>query len=481
MLRLLEIKLFRMQMKTRMPFRYGIAELKELPHVFLSLEAEIDGKISKGIASDHLPPLWFTKNPDQPPDSEIAEMLRVIRNAVDESVGNSSQTVFDWWLDAYERQMAWADEKEIPKLLAHFGLTLVERALISAFCQRYDVPFHTLLRNGAFGFSPHKIYPELLDYEWRNALPRHPASHVILRHTVGLSDPIFENDVLPDLQLADGLPKSLEANIRTYGLRHFKIKLCGDVERDRERLRTVLHCIESNAISTFAFSLDGNESYPDLETFRQQWQTFTQHSEFQRHREKLLFVEQPIHRDRALDSENTAGLVKLAGIPITIDESDASLDSLPHALEVGYCGTSHKNCKGVFKGLAAKCLLAFRQQSRSNSVPPLLQSGEDLSNIGPVALLQDLTVMASLGITSVERNGHHYFTGLSAFSDALNQEVLSTLPDLFSAAPLGYAKLHPEGGCIHLEKLLRHPFAPHFNHTLDRADQLDISQKQTVH
>ena len=36
----------------------------------------------------------------------------------------------------------------------------------------------------------------------------------------------------------------------------------------------------------------------------------------------------------------------------------ATLDSLPTALALGYVGTSHKNCKGIVKGIANACLLA---------------------------------------------------------------------------------------------------------------------------
>ena len=46
-------------------------------------------------------------------------------------------------------------------------------------------------------------------------------------------------------------------------------------------------------------------------------------------------------------------------------------------------------------------------------------SGEDLANVGPVALLNDLTVMSSLGVNHVERNGHHYFSGLSMYDKDL--------------------------------------------------------------
>ena len=43
--------------------------------------------------------------------------------------------------------------------------------------------------------------------------------------------------------------------------------------------------------------------------------------------------------------------------PFIIDEADASLGDLPRALALGYAGTSHKNCKGLTKGLANAALL----------------------------------------------------------------------------------------------------------------------------
>jgi cyclopropane fatty-acyl-phospholipid synthase-like methyltransferase len=57
-------------------------------------------------------------------------------------------------------------------------------------------------------------------------------------------------------------------------------------------------------------------------------------------------------------------------------------------------------------------------------------SGEDLCNVGPVALLQDLVVQAALGVTSVERNGHHYFKGLSAWPAAVQAHVLKEHGDV---------------------------------------------------
>jgi hypothetical protein len=59
-------------------------------------------------------------------------------------------------------------------------------------------------------------------------------------------------------------------------------------------------------------------------------------------------------------------------------------------------------------------------------------SGEDLANVGPVALLNDLEVMAALGIGDVERNGHHYFKGLSMFPHSVQEKVATVYPGLYT-------------------------------------------------
>ena len=68
-------------------------------------------------------------------------------------------------------------------------------------------------------------------------------------------------------------------------------------------------------------------------------------------------------------------------------------------------------------------------------------SGEDLANVGPVALLNDLAAMAVLGMGDVERNGHHYFAGLGMFPPALQRAGCSAHPDLYAMRPEGFAAL----------------------------------------
>jgi hypothetical protein len=90
-------------------------------------------------------------------------------------------------------------------------------------------------------------------------------------------------------------------------------------------------------------------------------------------------------------------------------------------------------------------------------------SGEDLSNVGPVALLQDLAVCATLGIQSVERNSQHYFKGLSMHSPAVQEQVLTHHADLYRPHETGhFATLRISNGQIAVGSVVNAPFGVGF-------------------
>lgn len=139
---------------------------------------------------------------------------------------------------------------------------------------------------------------------------------------------------------------------------------------------------------------------------------------------------------------------------LIIDESDGAVGDLPRALSLGYSGTSHKNCKGIVKGLANACLLERRRRAGERVV----LTGEDLANLGPVALLQDLAMMALLGIEHVERNGHHYYRGLSMWPADWQEATLDAQPDLYTRHPDGFARLEIREGRLDLRSVDAAPF-----------------------
>jgi hypothetical protein len=421
--------LFITELRTRMPFRYGIATLTALPHLFVEMQLEIDGKAHRGAAAENLAPKWFTKNPDSTPQQDIAEMLTVIRSACGfaASAGEAA-SVFELWRTIYDEQSRWGAAENLPPLLVNFGTTLIERAMIDAFCRATGQTFADAARTNSLGL-PEPAVAEL---------PPQPLRSLIVRHTIGLSDPLTDAQAT----LNDGLPQSLESCVRAYGLSHFKIKIGGDISADVQRLREIASLL-GDADVNVRFTLDGNESYRDLDAFRAFWAAVRDERFI---RTKMLFVEQPLHRDVAF----TAGLERWSDRPpIIIDESDAEIDSFALALSRGYAGTSFKSCKGVFKGMFSASLARRRGGNT-------IISAEDLTTIGPVSLMQDLAVVATLGIPHVERNGHHYFRGLSMFPRDVQRQVLVAHGDLYR--DIGFPTLDIRGGAIAIDSVVDAPF-----------------------
>jgi Enolase C-terminal domain-like len=457
-LKVLATDLHIVNMRLRMPFRFGITTLTELPHLFLSVHLEVDGRRTWGVAADGLPNKWFTKDPNTRYRDDIDDMLKVIRSACDIGVAAGPHaSVFELWERIYQPQIAWAGGWGYPPLLAGFGASLVERAMIDAFCRDQGVPFSTALRDDRLGLRLGRIHPELKSARPRDLLPPEPLRQITVRHTVGLTDPLTDAEISDADRVNDGLPQSLESCIRAYGLTHFKIKLWGDMAKDAQRVRTVADVITRNAGAHFAFTLDGNENFKAVEPFRAFWAALTSEPALEGFLKKLIFVEQPLHRSVALEESAMREFAAWQQRPPTIiDESDGTLTTARQALSFGYAGTSHKNCKGVFKGIANACLIEHRR--RADRSRPYVISAEDLTNVGPVALQQDLCVLANLGIPHAERNGQHYFKGLTMFPVEIQDAVLAAHPDLFRRHDAGFVTTKVDRGTLQIASVIDHTF-----------------------
>ena len=468
-----DISLNVLNMKARMPFRYGIASLVAVPHLFVRVTAEINGRREVGLAADGLPPKWFTKNPEASFEDDLDEMLAVIRQACSLALSaGAADTVYDFWREIYNGQREWAVSTPYPPLLWGFGVSLVERALIDAFCRATGAAFGCALRENGFGIRLDDLQPDLEAVEAAALLPERTSRSILARHTVGLTDPLTDADVPADERVEDGLPQSLEASIQAYGLTHLKIKLCGDADRDADRLRQIAGLMERHSASDYAYTLDGNEQYTEIDPFRALWESVTADPSLDRFMERLLFVEQPLRRDVALGEAAGGALRGWTGRPpMIIDESDGTLTSAAEALQLGYAGTSHKNCKGVFKGVGSACLIADRRKKDPGRA--YILSSEDLGNVGPVALLQDLAVAASLGVGHTERNGHHYFTGLSMYPQDVQAQVLQHHGPLYRRHEAGFPTLDVQRGRLRIGSVVDAPFGYGFDLDTSRFTPLD--------
>ena len=126
-----QIDFHRLDMKTRFPFRYGIASMCEVPHLFVRMHVEIDNQMWQGTSSEGLPPKWFTKNPETDfKTDDLPEMLTVIKQAAHFAMtGNAHRDFFSWWMNLSEQQAGWAADTGQPPLLANLSHHLLLQPL----------------------------------------------------------------------------------------------------------------------------------------------------------------------------------------------------------------------------------------------------------------------------------------------------------------------------------------------------------------
>ncbi|MCS3702319.1 enolase C-terminal domain-like protein [Salinibacter ruber] len=444
-------------LETRLPFEFGVVTMTQVPHCVVSLLCRIEGEEVVGYAADHFPPKWLTKDPEQSLADEARAMREVVQRACEYAEEVRGKNVFTCWKKIYEAQRSWGRQTAHPTLLWAFGVTFVERALVDAYCRAKKTTFRDAVRTGQFGIQPGDVYPELEDVEPRSHLPDSPSTQIDVRHTVGHEAPLTGEVDVPE----DGLPVTLEENVEYYGINKFKLKIAGDIDQDEERVRTILHLLDG-ICDDYRITLDANEQYSSVEELRALINSLRADAAISELGEKLLFVEQPFPRDIALSPRIGIKLKKWnERPPIIIDESDAHLDSCRTALDRGYAGTSHKNCKGVFKSIINKCFVEYKRQKEPEK--SFILSAEDLTTIGPISLQQDLAVAGTLGISHVERNGHHFFRGLNAFCNDVQRAVLDAHEDLFVQHEEGFATLNVDDGVIALDSVLDAPFGYQFS------------------
>lgn len=461
MIRTKEIDLRIQNMRTRMPFKFGISTMTAVPHLVLGLVLEVDGRTVEGCSADHLPPKWFTKNPQTSLEDEVGDMISVIRHASDAALSIGPATdPFTFWQELYRVQKRWGTGRSFAPLLWGLGTSLVERAMIEAFCRLKGLNFNQAVRSNAFGLRFDVLYSQLADLSPSDVFPASPATVTNVRHTVGLGDPLTEPEIPPDERCDDGLPQSLDQVIDTYGISYFKIKLFGDKERDFDRMKRTAKIIEGR-LKQFAFTMDGNENYGDMESFRSFWEALREDRDLAGFLRRLICIEQPLHRNVALDESVRRHFQAWPDRPpFIIDESDGDIGDVKRAVEIGYAGTSYKNCKGVFKGLSNAAYLKYL--ARQHPDRPHILTSEDLSNIGPIALMQDLAVLATLGVDHTERNSHHYFKGLTVWPREIQEKVLTHHPDLFSMHREGYPYMRIDQGQINMKSVTNSPFGVGF-------------------
>lgn len=447
---------------TRLPFRYGSACLTWCPQVTVTVQVEVvhDGQqsVHTGHSGDCLPPLWFDKRPGRDYQQQLADMRAAYDNASYHFCDRFRQpeTFFDGWLEAQAAAQLRSREQGWPDLLGCFGVSFIERAMIDAVRQSQRCSFHSLLRSDLLALEPGRVDDGLGSPTDRprpsEFLPPEPTDTIFVRHTVGLGDPLTAADLRPEDRVDDGEPQTLEEYIRETGICYFKIKVANRTDEDIQRLTQFATLVERYLGTAYQVTLDGNEQYRAAAEFDQLVEMIRSKPALKHLWHNCLVIEQPLARDIALEPEHTEGVRRLSREkPVIIDESDQSLACYPLALKLGYRGVSSKNCKGPVRSLLHAATNAYH--NRTSDSPPLVMTAEDLCCVGRLPVESDLRLVASLGLTHGERNGHHYHNGLSYLPEAEQQMALDAHPDLYTRRN-GAVRLRVQNGQLSIGSLV---------------------------
>ena len=420
-LRVTAVELFERDVLLRMPFRFGVVTLTQAPQGFARVRVRLeDGREAEGAAAELLAPKWFDKDPALSNEDNFDQLRRSLARAREAYL-------------AHEPRSAWDHAEPARGLVENCGPALLDRALLDALCRALGVSFFEAIRRNLVGARA----VDGIDLGAYFATLR-PATRIAARHTVGLLDPVTAADQAT--RVGDGLPETLEEVVARYGHRYFKLKVGGDARADVARLAAIAAVLDRIA-EPYHVTLDGNEQYEDFHGVAELWARMKAEPRLARLAASVLFVEQPVKRHKALAA-------RVSGIepPVIIDESDDAMDAFPRARALGYRGVSSKTCKGVYRALVngARCAAWNREMG---TVPNYFLSGEDLTQQAGLALQQDTALVSLLGLTHVERNGHHYVNGMAGLPAAEQEAFLGAHPDLYERSH-GAVRLSIRNGMI---------------------------------
>ncbi len=417
----------------RLPFRFGVITVTHGRQAVVRVRIRLaDGREGWGIAAESLAAKWFDKDPALTDEQNLHQLRRALEIAEAGALAAGANTAFGHFADRYADHVAACGREDLGPLVASYGTGLVDRAALDALLKCEGVSFFAGMRANIGGMAAHPAVPDLPGFDFAAMLGGlDPARQIHARHTVGLVDPITASDQTE--RVGDGLPETLEEVAATYRHRYWKLKVAGDVRADVDRLCRIASALDGPLLhGGYHASLDGNEQYADAEGAAALWAAMQAEPRLARLCSSILFIEQPVKRARALETSMAA---LTAARPVIIDESDGPLDAFVTARGLGYAGVSSKACKGIWRSLInlARC----RAWNAEAGAARYFLSGEDLTTLGGVCVQQDLALVALMGLTHVERNGHHFVDGFNGRPKAEAVRFMEAHPDLYADTPRG--------------------------------------------
>jgi hypothetical protein len=304
------------------------------------------------------------------------------------------------------------------------GLALLDRAIIDALGRLEGASVFSLVRDNRLGLDA-MTATDLKGFDFGKLLAGlAPAPSIHARHTVGLVDALTRAETTAsDRRRTARKPRRGRRDLRPSLL---QAEGRGTDRRRHRAPRGIAAVIDRG--QPYQATLDGNEQYHDIAEVTALWRRIGEEPRLARLKSSIIFIEQPIARDRALSAPVKALSDE---VPIEIDESDADVETFPRARALGYRGISSKSCKGFYRALINRARI---EKWNGEEDGRYFMSAEDLTTQAGVAVQQDLALATLIGATHVERNGHHYVDGMTRVPQAEQAAFLAAHPGLYHRA-----------------------------------------------
>ena len=421
------------------PFRFGAVVVRSAAQLFVRVEIEIEGgKTFVGASAEMLVPKWFDKRAHLSPDQTVDELRRSLEISQGLYLASADfDTAFGHHACHIAAQVQACAREDIPSLAAMFGPAEIDKAIIDAVLRSANTDFFNGMTANIAGIDA-RLAPDLRDEDVAQFLTRRRRpDRIAVRHTVGLDDAIDGEGGVADVE-------------QNAGARYFKLKLAGDPDADAKRLIRIGNALTKLAYDT-RVTLDANEQYSDFVSLQDLVDRLRNNAALEPIASRLLYVEQPMPRDltRAVPLDALA-----AAFDFIIDEADDSYGAFPAARLLGYRGISSKSCKGVYKSI----FNATRAAKWSEGRDKFFITGEDLTCQAGLSVQQDLALGALIGMTHMERNGHHYVDGFGETPEEEANAFLAAHPDLY-VRDAGRVRLAINEGDLMTGSLVRPGFA----------------------
>ncbi|WP_309398630.1 hypothetical protein [Cerasicoccus maritimus] len=342
-------------------------------------------------------------------------------------------SVFSFWLQMRAALDSWQKTNGKSMAAAAFGLALLERALMDAFCRAKTKPFAACLHDNDFKIELGKLCRPLKD--------RQPGK---------LLEGPLQGGMRVQLAVAPAAPMTELESAIAAGYRQFNLGLSGQATADLARLIDIAARLDQIE-GRYAVSLEGNASFATPKELRELWEGMKAVPELKKLMRSVAYIEQPFPVD---DSLTNAALALFAEWPerppIIVDESDDSFGACARALEWGYAGTVFRAARGIIPGVVDASLLGARRDREP--IGKWTIAGGPLSVGLPLAQLAELSANAAFGLGSCTITPG--MLAAPTTDDPWRETLVAAHPETFDAQ----GALRVNGGAIALDEVVRAGF-----------------------